>query len=168
MSSNSQKTSQKWKIWRSRQHTSRNLKVHGQLLNILSPSSPKQDMEWGMYTRRLARTKDSSLSYQKKKLLCVTTVERNYPLIFRQERLCVDQIATLRIIIFIEQTIEWQTFYSGPPTLGNPQTLWNPISTPVWIWNLKRNITKSVLVLCKDGGIKSPTQTCGKSPNSNQ
>lgn len=59
---------------------------------------------------------------KKKKLLCVTTVERNYPLIFRQERLCVDQIATLRIIIFIE----WQTFDSGPPTLGNPQTLWNP------------------------------------------
>lgn len=62
----------------------------------------------------------------KKKLRYVTTVERNYPLIFRQERLCVDQIATLRIIIFIEQTIEWQTFDSGPPTLGNPQTLWNP------------------------------------------
>lgn len=58
----------------------------------------------------------------KKKLRCVTTVEKNYPLIFRQERLCVDQIATLRIIIFIE----WQTFDSGPPTLGNPQTLWNP------------------------------------------
>lgn len=36
-------------------------------------------------------------------------MKRNYPLIFRQECLFIDQIATLRIIIFIEQTIEWQT-----------------------------------------------------------
>lgn len=117
-SSHSHKTSLKWKSWRNRQHTSRSLKVHRQhiyhLLNRIWNEESIPDNWYKGLLVKLPKKGDTSLYNNWRgitlrsipsKVLCSIKLSRinkeedknmrdGQALRFRQERLCVDQIAT--------------------------------------------------------------------------